>query len=259
MRRTIGFLGVVGLVLALAPAAHATSGTMYVSSDTTLTSDHYGSIVIEADDITLDCAGHAVIGPGERPAGISLESHTGVIVKNCSVYGFEAGIWLYLSSNVTLERNLTQGNAVFGFSLENVDHLVLVANRAMRNGDFELFEFGSGFGLAFATHLTMNRNTAIGNATNGFTLYQSDQNELTNNGARANQNSGFSVEYSSGNLLDSNQSVANVQDGFDVLSGSNDNSLTGNLACGNHVVDAYDDPSNEGNVWEDNHLCTSEI
>ncbi len=55
---------VVALALSvIAPPATASSGTLVITSDTTLTEDHHGNIVIEADNVTLDCAGHTVQAP----------------------------------------------------------------------------------------------------------------------------------------------------------------------------------------------------
>ena len=54
----------LALVAVVAPPATASSGTLVITSDTTLTEDHQGNIVIEADNVTLDCAGHTVQGTG---------------------------------------------------------------------------------------------------------------------------------------------------------------------------------------------------
>ena len=52
--------------MSLATVAHAnTAGTLYVVTDTTLTADHDGNVVILADNVTLNCDGHKVNGPGE--------------------------------------------------------------------------------------------------------------------------------------------------------------------------------------------------
>jgi hypothetical protein len=60
MKRAIFALSTVILVLGLMPTVSATSGTLVITSNTTLTEDHAGEIVIAADGVTLDCAGHLV-------------------------------------------------------------------------------------------------------------------------------------------------------------------------------------------------------
>lgn len=57
------------LALTAVPVAANTSGTMYISADTTLTEDHDGRIEIVADNVTLDCAGHLLTGPGRLGGG----------------------------------------------------------------------------------------------------------------------------------------------------------------------------------------------
>ena len=42
----------------------SSSGTLVVTGNTTLTGNHVGNIQIAADNITLDCAGDTVFGPG---------------------------------------------------------------------------------------------------------------------------------------------------------------------------------------------------
>ena len=66
-----GFRAVCVIVVAVvsaitAPAAFGTAGTMVVSTDTTLTEDHQGQIVVNGSGVTLDCAGHRVTGPDAR-------------------------------------------------------------------------------------------------------------------------------------------------------------------------------------------------
>jgi hypothetical protein len=60
MNLTPRLLIVAALVVASlvsAGTASATSGTLVITSNTTLTEDHTGNIVIGADGVTLDCAG----------------------------------------------------------------------------------------------------------------------------------------------------------------------------------------------------------
>ena len=52
------------LVVFNASLAIASSGTLYVTSNTTLTEDQYGNVVVQGNNITLDCANHTVFGPG---------------------------------------------------------------------------------------------------------------------------------------------------------------------------------------------------
>ena len=62
---------VVALVVVVIPTAWATTGDLQLTADTTLDNDQHGSIVIVADNVTLDCAGHAVVGAARESASMS--------------------------------------------------------------------------------------------------------------------------------------------------------------------------------------------
>ena len=47
--------------------------------------------------------------------------------------------------------------------------------------------------------------------------------------------------------------------GISVVQGSSYNTITLNVACGNGIVDAYDDQSGTGNTWTANRFCKSDI
>jgi len=77
-RARVGFaaLACVGLALSIAPTASATTGTLAITGDTTLTEDHLGNVVVAADGVTLDCAEHSISGGGF--AGIRVDFRRGV-------------------------------------------------------------------------------------------------------------------------------------------------------------------------------------
>src|SRR5688500_7002126 len=100
-RARVGFaaLACVGLALSTAPTASATTGTLAITGDTTLTEDHLGNVVVAADGVTLDCAEHSISGGGF--AGIRVDFRRGVTVRNCEVSGFFHGI-VMLGASETL-------------------------------------------------------------------------------------------------------------------------------------------------------------
>ena len=71
----------------------ATVGTLTVTTDTVLSEDHVGNVVIGANGVTLDCAGFTVQGPGSG-TGISLSGKTAVTVKDCTVLDFGTGVFV---------------------------------------------------------------------------------------------------------------------------------------------------------------------
>jgi hypothetical protein len=62
----------------------ATTGPLTITTNTTLSEDHEGNIVIAADWITLNCNGHAIkaLLDGTVAHGIELRGRTGVTVEN---------------------------------------------------------------------------------------------------------------------------------------------------------------------------------
>lgn len=219
------------LVSALVPAlsASATSGVMQINADTTLTEDHAGQIVINADNVTLDCAGHRVTGAAAG-SGIELQNRTGATVRNCDVSGFRNGIYLGDSSGNTVEKNhvhdntlgdLPAGIAVWGSSGNTISN-----NTATDNGSEGIIVGTDSDGN------TVVGNTATGNGRNGFFFWQNNNTTVTNNEARSNKEHGFVVGRSSGNTVTANTSDQNVLSGFSVTS-SDDNTLGDNSATGN--------------------------
>lgn len=270
-RRAMVLVVAVSLTLASAPAADATSGTMLITVDTTLTEDHDGSIVIDADDVTLDCAGHSVTGSGDG-VGIALQSHSGVTVIDCLVTGFGSGIAVRDangnelirnvargngtgievtdSSAITLQGNLAVANDGVGFSALRADYLVFKANTARRNGDAG-FELGSAFGNELSNNESLRNDE-------GFRLTtESTFNILRSNTANHNRSSGFGAYRSSNrNQWRGNRAMANKVWGF-LLDDSDHNTVTRNHGCRNGRWDALDDGYQ--NVWTRNDFCRSSI
>ena len=154
-KATLSILALVIAVVAAFPAlvSAAYGPTLTITTDTTLSADFTGHIIIGADGITLDCAGFSVIGSGaSHGTGILLDGRTGVTVKNCHVTGFVHGLHLRLSSNNTLTGN-TASDSVRGIRL------------TASNGN------------------TLTGNTAHGNGDDGFILFSSSNNTLTGNAA----------------------------------------------------------------------------
>jgi len=214
--------------LVLPSTASATSGVMLVNVDTTLTEDHTGQIVINADSVTLDCAGHRVTGVAAG-SGIEIQNRTGVTVRNCDVSGFRNGIYLGGSSGNTIEKNhvhdntmgaLPAGIAVWDSSGNTFSH-----NTATDNGSD---------GIIFGTDSdgnTVVSNTATGNGRNGLFFWQNKNNVATGNEARSNIEHGFVLGRSSGNTVTGNTSEQNVRSGFSVTS------AVGNTLADNSAVE----------------------
>ena len=214
--------------------------TLTITTDTTLTENYFGQIIIGADGVTLDGNGHMIIGPSPGiyicdpdikwgvTIGILLEGRTGVTVKNCCVTGFGIGVYLSDSDENTLQGNTANDNAWTGFVLSSSSNNTLLNNTA--NNSIE----GTGFAVEISFGNTLKGNTANDN-WRGFSLEECDGNIFEGNTAKDNTESGFMV-WGSSNIFFHNNLIGNTVQA-DVAPG-----------CANMWDDGY--PSG-GNYWND--------
>lgn len=243
---------------AFSRAADQAGSTLLVTSDTTLRDDHQGSVEIEADDVTLDCAGHTISGPGTRAedeygfVGILLDGRTNVTVKNCRVSGFDYGILLTARLGSGSDGNRVIDNAAFGNRLDGLrvsesEHNVLAGNNASSNGEH-------GFALLGDSNV-VTRNEAFGNGGDGFVVGEEHRNIVFSaNLSRGNQAYGFAVVGTDHTLVRNtaanngghgfgiadnsisvrqNRAVHNEVDGFAIVKGSRHIAFHGNTSIRN--------------------------
>jgi parallel beta-helix repeat protein len=230
LTRLLVCVGVLMAALVAVGAASATSGTLVVETDTTLTADHSGNIWIAADSVTLNCAGHSVDGSVTQ-IGIAAFARTGVTIRNCNVRGFAHGISLSAVDGFSLIGNTTSGNEGAGISLSVATHGLLAGNVARENG--------WGIGLQYVRNVEIARNRATGNGHDGVKVHTPWQGTHYSTGIRFLDNvswgngwAGFNLgELADGNTLAGNLAFSNKGHGFVV--GSSYNTLERNIAIAN--------------------------
>jgi parallel beta-helix repeat protein len=226
-----------------------------ITTDTTLTADigpcSGDGLIIGANGITLDCAGHNITGTGiyivwlpmmnsywHFPSGdgIRLNGTTQATIKNCRVYGFSDGIRLISSSDNDITGNSVVGN-VYGFALRDSSSNTLTGN----TGNDSWLD---GFLLVRYSFNTITGNTADGNGWSqdvpggngpgpggsGFVLVNSSWNILAGNTASYNGDdsagNGFSIEMASDNNTFS-ANTANHNTGYGYADGSKGSGTAG--------------------------------
>ncbi|HEY3213628.1 MAG TPA: right-handed parallel beta-helix repeat-containing protein [Actinomycetota bacterium] len=201
---------------AFSRAADLAGSTLLVTSDTTLRDDHRGSVEIEADDVSLDCAGHTISGPGTRAedeygfVGILLDGRTGVAVKDCRVSGFDYGILLTARLGSGSDRNRLIDNAAFGNRLDGVrvnesEHNVLTGNIASSNGQH---------GFAFEGNLNVvTGNQAFDNELDGFVVGAGRRDIVFYDNISKGNQYGFAI-VGTGHTVVRNTAANNVDHGF---------------------------------------------
>ena len=176
-------------------------------------------LIIFADNITLNCHGHELIGEPNND-GIFLADRTGVTVRNCTITGFLDGIQLIRSNGNSLITNTIVGSDNNGIDFEddNNDNLVK-GNRIVAAGNDAInFDVGA------------TGNTIVTNVLDGAVSFEDgidfDGPGVTANTVRGNVISGFGdsgielEEGNDGNLITENRSIGNFT-GILVLSNGN--------------------------------------
>jgi parallel beta-helix repeat protein len=223
--------------LLVLPAVPATASTdpWVMTEDTKLTEDHFGPIVVGADGITLNCAGHSVISQAWDFWGIDLENRSDVTIKNCQLGGFNTAIVLRGSHNNVLSRNSVGGNAT-GIHLGDSHHNVLSHNLA----DGARFE---GFVLVGSDDNVVRGNTAQGSGR-GFFI-GGDNNLLVDNASEHTHNGGGFTVGGTGNRLHRNTVINDIKIPpfccFGINLHGSDNTLTHSTVSGGvHGIGVFD-------------------
>lgn len=265
---TAALLAVVGLLFG--SDAWATSGSMSVSADTTLTEDHIGTITVDADNVTLDCDGYVVQGPGDGTAtGVWVFDHDGVTVENCDVRDFSIGIHVESAVGTVIQDNEVSGNSQNGILLIRGANSSTVSGNTLSNNANESITVVESTGNSLDANVVDETNK-------GIFLGDADANSITNNvvtrgwlwftiglGGGSDNNVvsgntvsitgiGILIDASSGNTIaDNTASIAD--EGIGLFSGAKNNVIQGNDSSDNRrngfIADAGE---NTGNTFTGN-------
>jgi parallel beta-helix repeat protein len=188
---TLLLIGILTLAFDIQPVE--ASGTIYIRADGsvdpptanittvdnvtyTFTDNINDSIVIERDNIVVDGDDYTVQGTGSG-TGIDLSSRSNVTIKNIEIKTFGYGIWLNMSSKITISKsNITNNGPVFdsiaaGIYLKDSSDSTISGNNITNN---------TGVGILF---WASSNNSVIGNifSNNGLYVLDSFQNVVESN------------------------------------------------------------------------------
>ena len=189
-------------------------------------------LVVGADNVTLDLAGHRVFGNADRTgrdAGILLSGRKGVTVKGGTVEGFDAGV------------------SVIGGAGNTIRDMVVRDN--IGNPDSSISEYGDGIVLLFS-----KENSVL----NNLVTHNGNYDGIGVLGVGSDRNLMQSLMFTDPNtkvLVRNNQVHGNGRSGIDVLSRSN--RIVGNDASNNLTTfggfDLLDEnPECDNNFWSGN-------
>jgi parallel beta-helix repeat protein len=256
------FFSVAGLTLAawaVPVAAHAAPASTVVTCGQTLTSSTRlanslrgcsgDGLVIGADHITVDLAGHSISGVNAAGSeGIADDGHGGVRIRNGTIANFFLnGVGLRGApgsavSNLTV-RKIGAGGGENDFSagvLVKDSPNSLVIGNAVTN-DVSAFQ-SDGVDVLSSAGTTVSGNRIANNAWNGMFVLDSPRTRVIGNAFDGNKNQGTEVNLGSdGTLLAGNHARNNVSNGLVVgaVSGARieGNTLTGNGESGLFMFD----------------------
>jgi parallel beta-helix repeat protein len=234
-------------VVAVPPAAHATTGTLTITRNTTLSENHIGPVVIAANDVTLDCRNYSINGLPGMPRGLTLNYLRGVTVNNCTIVGaFGYGIYTVSDSNNQFLSNWISVSAGLGCRFNGSTQNRFESNILQGNG------YG-GCMLVASSGNTFTYNKFNYNTTYGVYFESSNDNHLTANEVSVNSTDGVHVRNSHGNALINNTVTYNTQNGIKIEK-ANNNLVAINYACANKGLDA-NLLSGTGNRFHQNTFC----
>ena len=198
----------IHILLCEAPETIEWPAMVTLAGAVTVTSTSANGITVNADNVSIDLAGHALIGPGSGSGhGVYMDGRKNVTIKNGTVRDFGAD---------GIRENSDASGA---------EHRV-VKVQALSNGAVGLYVGGTG-------HLVQNC-TASGNAGNG--IHIGDTSLVSTNIAHLNGGEGIGAEI--GCTVTGNTSGYNGSYGIGVSSSCtvSNNTCTQNTGDGIHVV-----------------------
>ena len=261
MRRLLLVPLTVMLVAAQMGVASASGGASVhcgqtLTADTRLTSDLLNcpgsGLVIGADNVTVDLAGHVIDGvnsPGSE--GVAVDGHSGVRITNGTIREFflnGVGLRNAPGSSVTNLRIAAigagggDGQASAGVLVKDSAGTVVKGNTV--TNDVEAFQ-SDGIDVLFSPNTRLINNRVLRNAWNGAFVLASPGSTIVGNHFDANKNQGIEVNFGSDAAeIRNNHARGNVADGIVVgaVSGVRvvDNETHGNADTGIFFFDLID-------------------
>jgi len=174
-------------------------------------------IVVERDNVTIDGAGHFLLGSGIG-SGINLPSKSAVKIKDISIEGFEHGIHLDWSTNINITGNRIANNKVGIYSYQHFTGTIC-ENEIIANNESGIYLIYPSTAFIFKNNIANNNGSGIESTGGRFVI--SENNVTDNKGV------GIAL-YSSGYSEISYNDISNNSKGILLSWYSNNNNVFGN-------------------------------
>jgi len=200
-----------------------------ITTDTTLTADVTGctgnGLVIAADGITLDLAGHRIAGAATGDAvGVDVTGHGDVTIENGSVSGFEEGVYARRAGGLTVRHMSFSRAAHGGILVDGGSDVTLRRNIATR--------CGAGIIVTRSNGVVIGANRITRSGSGGIPVFDSRHVRIAGNAVSRSRDAAIGLfRGSSHNALVGNR-VTNSGAGIVVAEGASHNVIVGNVARG---------------------------
>lgn len=176
-------------------------------------------LIIGADNITLDCAGHSITGQ-TSDTGIYADGYSGLTIKNCIITNFTIGIYIANNAGCNITNNTADYHSAGIWVSASSGNNITYNNASYETSDGIRIEDSSGNNI---TNNTVNSSNGCGINVLG----DSDNNVLSNNTAELDY-TGICFQADAGNNITDNTACWS-QDVYDIMVYSADN--TGDNTC----------------------------
>jgi parallel beta-helix repeat protein len=205
--------------------------------------------------------------------GILTAYTKGFVMENCTIADNRIGIYVYDSSNATVQGNMIAGNAVEGVSMYECDNINMNDNVVTKNGvGMILYSIANssvtgnnvsnntgrgiqmqspsynmvsenlvenngldGMYILHSNYSNVGDNQVIGNARDGLWVDTSQNTTLSRNNVTLNGDNGIYLLVCTSCLVQYNKVLNNSAVGLQLSVNSNNNTLVGNVVSGNVV------------------------
>ena len=253
---------------------------LYLNSSTTLCSGIYnltdsgekGVIIINADDVVLDCNGSSLIGIKDGFDVLYAVHNIGfknITIKNCNFYNFTYGIYVKNSRNVTIINNTITSSKYSGISIHN-SSLIKIINSTINSSAYRgidthscsdvtiknnkiISTFDCGIHNWYTQNILIEDNQIYNNIQQGIQLYECWNSSIINNEILSNTNRGVLLLFSRHNFIFNNSLHFN---GISIFSdGSGNTTIEQNTINSNNIGIRI---INSVNYLYENKVCNNE-
>ncbi len=243
---TVAWAGDGQIDIAEIPYTISSSGSYIVVDDLTTTATDTNGITIDADNVTLDLNGHAIIGAGKAAgtsgSGIYVDGNQyNIAIRNGTVRDWRGyGVYANDARNSQFEALRCYNNGGFGLGAGSGSKII--GNTCSNNGGRGIYASGrctvtgntcsfNDDGIYAGTGCTVTGNSSCSNGDDGI---QTNFSTLTGNMCFGNTGDGIEVDYNClvvDNICNNNGD--GVGDGAGILATGYYNRITNNHCTGN--------------------------